>query len=65
MTNEVQKLKTIELHVGYACKLLAELKEEVSDRLSLGEQIKAKQTLGLPLTKDEKSFLRAVRRLER
>lgn len=65
MTNEVKKLRTIELHVGYACKLISELEAEMNDKLTLAEQIHAKKVLGLPLTREEKSFIRAIRRLEK
>ena len=65
MTNEAKKLRAIELHVGYACKLISELQEDINDKLSLAEQIHAKKVLGLPLTTEEKSFIRALKRLER
>lgn len=65
MQDEVRKLKAIEMHVSYVLKLVTELKEQVDDRLSLAEQIRAKKVLGMPLTTEEKSFIRALRRLEK
>lgn len=65
MTNEERKLRSIELHLGYLNKLVSELKQEMDDGLSVAEQIKAKKTLGLPLTTEEKTYIRISRRLER
>ena len=65
MLKETKRLKEIEMHLSYVQHIVAKLNEEVSDRLSEAEQIKAKKVLGLPLTKDEKSFMRALRRLEK
>ena len=65
MLKETKRLKEIEMHLSYVQHIVAKLNEEVSDRLSEAEQIKAKKVLGLPSTKDEKSFMRALRRLEK
>ncbi len=65
MLKLAKELKVIELHLSYVQHVVAELKNEVSDRLSISEQIKAKEVLGLPLTNEEKTFLRVIRRIEK
>ena len=65
MLKVAKELKEIELHLSYVQHIVAELKNEVSDRLSIAEQIKAKEVLGLPLTNEEKTFIRVIRRIEK
>lgn len=65
MLKEAKKLREVELHLSYVQHIVGKLNKEVTDRLSLAEQIEAKKVLGLPLTNEEKSFIRALKRLER
>lgn len=62
---ELKRLKFLIACLGYAKKSLEEMYKRYNDQLSLREQIEAKKVLGLPLTAEEKSFLRAVRRMEK
>lgn len=65
MTQDERKLREIELHVAYVCKLAQDLSKSINDRLTEAEKIRAKKVLGLKLTTEEKTYLKIMERLQR